>query len=261
MECCVDEKKFDIIYPATNGGEPIKTMDRDGKILFRFPDVVRVLAKDNENISYNTGVKSGFGGLLSKLSSVLKEKEKYIIPLSGKNEYGFDYEFYITEAGLYRIVTIDDSEASVRFQDWIFEDVLPSIRKYGIYPPPKEGASELSTMVALLQQNVSILAREIEKREELEKKVNVIENRVNLIEQSIDSSDMHVLVDVITARGSSLPIEQLWAWCEKIRLESGSDSQKCFSGERYKTKYPLFVIEQAINHVTTCVRLANAKHN
>ncbi|MDF2400809.1 MULTISPECIES: BRO family protein [Aeromonas] len=253
----MDEKNFDIIYPATNGGEPIKTMDRDGKILFRFPDVVRVLAKDNENISYSTGVKSGFGGLLSKLSSVLKEKEKYIIPLSEKNEYGFDYEFYITEAGLYRIVTIDDSEASVRFQDWIFEDVLPSIRKYGIYPPPKEGASELSTMVALLQQNVSILAREIEKREELEKKVNVIENRVNLIEQSIDSSDMHVLVDVITARGSSLPIEQLWAWCEKIRFESGADCQKCLSGDRFKTKYPLFVIEQAFEHVATCMRLVS----
>ncbi|TNJ18017.1 hypothetical protein CF113_05950 [Aeromonas veronii] len=257
MESCVDEKKFDIIYPATNGGEPIKTMDRDGKILFRFPDVVRVLAKDNENISYNTGVKSGFGGLLSKLSLVLKDKEKYIIPLSGKNEYGFDYEFYITEAGLYRIVTIDDSEASVRFQDWIFEDVLPSIRKYGIYPPPKEGASELSTMVALLQQNVSILAREIEKREELEKKVNVIENRVNLIEQSIDSSDMYLLSDVVVTRDIALPIEDLWAWCEKIRLETRAECQKCLSGDRFKTKYPLFVIEQAIEQVTTCMRLAS----
>jgi hypothetical protein len=112
-------------------------------------------------------------------------------------------------------------------------------------------------MVALLQQNVSILAREIEKREELEKKVNVIENRVNLIEQSIDSSDMYLLSDFIVARDIALPIEDLWAWCEKIRLETRADCQKCLSGDRFKTKYPLFVIEQAIEHVTTCMRLVS----
>ncbi|MBC8944273.1 BRO-N domain-containing protein [Xenorhabdus indica] len=156
------QTKHEIFYPGSHGEVPIRTIEQDGRILFCFLDVIRVLVKDNVNLDkYNKSSRTkrkGFSGLLSKLFSVLKEKDRVIITLDKRNEFEANFDFYVTEAGLYRIVTIDESEAALRFQDWVFEDVLPSIRKYGVYPPPKEGASELSTLVSLLQQNVNLLA-------------------------------------------------------------------------------------------------------
>ncbi|MBD2784201.1 hypothetical protein ID858_12745 [Xenorhabdus sp. DI] len=245
------EIKHKILYPSSYGEVFIRTIDQNGRILFCFPDVVRVLAKDN--INYNRqnntthGKKEGFNGLLSKLSSVLKEKDRIIIKLNEKNEFDAHFDFYITEAGLYRIVTVDESEAALRFQDWVFEDVLPSIRKYGVYPPPKEGASELSTLVSLLQQNVNLLAQEIEKREELELKVADIDSRVALIEYSSEEEYLYTINEYLTKNNHpELDQNNIWAWCEKIKLEGGFESKKCNSGIRLNTKYPEHVIERAV---------------
>ena len=39
----------------------------------------------------------------------------------------------ITEAGLYRLIFRSDKSEAKRFQDWVFKEVLPSIRKTGSY--------------------------------------------------------------------------------------------------------------------------------
>ena len=152
------EKKYDLMYPSANGEVEIQTLEKNGKVLFFFPDVVQVLSKDNAYFSTAKGKREGFSGLMSKLSTVLKDKHRVIIHRTSKNSLGLEYDFYLTEAGLYKLLTFDESSAAERFQDWVFEDVLPSIRQHGIYPPPKKGASEMSTMVALLQQNVTLFS-------------------------------------------------------------------------------------------------------
>lgn len=244
------EKKYHLLYPSTGGEVEIRTIDRNGKVLFCFPDVVQVLAKDNNYFTKTTGKREGFSGLLSKLSSVLKDKHRVIVPLSSVNEFGAAFDFYITEAGLYKLLTFDESEASERFQDWVFEDVLPSIRKYGIYPPPKEGASEMSTMVALLKQNVILLADEIDKRELLEQRVITIDDRVSAIENNIKDDDLVSISNFIENKQAIVSEPKLlWAWCQKIKLLSGADSQKPSDDDIFKYKYPLFVIEQAYEEV------------
>ncbi len=42
----------------------------------------------------------------------------------------------VTEGGLYRLVARSRKPSAARFQSWLFNDVLPSIRKHGCYPPP-----------------------------------------------------------------------------------------------------------------------------
>ncbi|EPR5513938.1 MULTISPECIES: BRO-N domain-containing protein [Vibrio] len=252
------EKKHQLLYPSSTGEVPIRTLDRNGKILFCFPDVVKVLAKDNQNYSNKVGEKIGFAGLLSKLSSVLKPKHQVIIPLSGTNEFGAEFDYFVTEAGLYKLLTFDDSPGAERFQDWVFEEVLPSIRKYKMYPPPKEGASEMSTMVALLKQNVALLAEEIEKRELLESKVQTIDERVTAIETEASNSDLVSISWVLNSKSLAVSDDQLyvlWCWCEKIKLQSGAESIKS-TACKSKYKYPQFVVEQAINEILSYDALA-----
>lgn len=239
-----------LLYPSATGDVQIRTINENGKVLFCFPDVVQVLSKDNVYFSTVIGKKQGFTGLLSKLSSVLKDKHRVIVPLSNKNELGVDYNFYITEAGLYKLLTFDESAASERFQDWVFEDVLPAIRQYGMYPPPKEGASEISTMVTLLQQNVIILAKEIEKREALERKVMTIDERVTAIESDIRDDEFISVMEFIRDNNvEETDHELFWGWCNKIELQSGADSKKSPCGDRLKSKYPIFVLQQALAEV------------
>jgi phage antirepressor YoqD-like protein len=44
---------------------------------------------------------------------------------------------YITECDLYRLITHSRLELAVKFEAWVFEDVLPSIRKHGAYITPQ----------------------------------------------------------------------------------------------------------------------------
>ena len=246
----MEEIKHQLLYPSATGEVEIRTIDRNGRVLFCFPDVVKVLSKDNRHFSNLNGKRESFQGLLSKSAKVLKDKDRILMPLEDNNEFGSKYDYFITEAGLYRIVTVDESEAALKFQDWVYEDVLPSIRKYGKYPAPKEGVSAMGTMVSLLQQNVNLLAQEIEKRELLEQKVYSIDERVSAIESESENSNLLTIQSVLQKIDQlDLGIENIWAWCEKIRLQSGADYQKCNSGDRLNTRYPMFVIDQAINEL------------
>jgi prophage antirepressor-like protein len=44
----------------------------------------------------------------------------------------------VYESGLYRLIFQSRKPEGKRFQKWVFDKVLPSIRKYGVYPPPQD---------------------------------------------------------------------------------------------------------------------------
>ena len=109
----------------------------------------------------------------------------------------------------------------------------------------------MGTMVALLKQNVALLAEEIEKREKLESKVETIDERVAAIESEASTNDLVSIAWFINSKGINVDEEQLytlWSWCEKIKLQSGAERIKS-TVCRSKYKYPLFVIEQATSEV------------
>ena len=44
---------------------------------------------------------------------------------------------YITEGNLYRLIIRSKLPAAERFEKWVFDEVLPTIRKYGVYATDK----------------------------------------------------------------------------------------------------------------------------
>jgi anti-repressor protein len=74
------------------------------------------------------------------------EKGSEVIPTPG----GGQLVWFVTEAGFYRVLgqrqtaRIKDGEVraqAARFQDWVFRDVLPAIRRTGAYQVPQQAAS------------------------------------------------------------------------------------------------------------------------
>ncbi len=45
---------------------------------------------------------------------------------------------FIPESDLYRLIAKSQLEGAVEFEKWVFEDVLPSIRKHGAYLAPNK---------------------------------------------------------------------------------------------------------------------------
>ncbi|MDO9106008.1 MAG: BRO family protein [Methylovulum sp.] len=234
-------------YSGFSGDLKIKTMHRDGEVLFSLPDVVQILAKENSAFN-EQGKTQGFKGLLKASMEALEEDEKYL----AHSDSG-DHDFFVTEPGLYRVVSRDLSPASKKFQRWIFHEVLPSIRRHGFYPPPSQsGESELKVLANLLQSNVSLLVKEIEKREALEKQVHEqfenYDNRINKLEKIIANEDGYMTIqNRLNDLDMNMRIELIWAWCEKIRFQ---ESYPCLkSSNRFETKYPISLIDQAIGNL------------
>ena len=44
---------------------------------------------------------------------------------------------YINEANLYKCIFQSRKPEAEKFQDWVYEEVLPSIRKHGVYATPQ----------------------------------------------------------------------------------------------------------------------------
>lgn len=64
--------------------------------------------------------------------------------LWGNDLLGRRQEFkVIPEGDMYRLVTHSKLESAERFESWVFDDVLPSIRKTGGYIPVKEEDSDV----------------------------------------------------------------------------------------------------------------------
>jgi prophage antirepressor-like protein len=58
-----------------------------------------------------------------------------VYTIAGKQAMLTVYEF-----GLYRLIFTSRRPEAKRFQRWVFNEVLPSLRKYGVYPPPETSA-------------------------------------------------------------------------------------------------------------------------
>lgn len=61
---------------------------------------------------------------------------------------------FITEGDMYRLVASSKLEAAVKFESWVFDEIIPSIRKHGMYATPQtvdEMLSDPDTMIKTLQ--------------------------------------------------------------------------------------------------------------
>jgi phage antirepressor YoqD-like protein len=101
-------------FPET--GQPVRTMLRNGEPWFVGGDVTAVL-----------GYGGGARNAITRLPDRMKGVEEINTP------GGVQKMTVISEPGVYRLVMRSNLPAAEYFQDWIAEDVVPSIRRTGGY--------------------------------------------------------------------------------------------------------------------------------
>ncbi|OWK34374.1 Bro-N domain-containing protein [Fimbriiglobus ruber] len=106
------------MLPLEFEGQQVRFVGTADKPEWVAADVCRVL-----------GIKN-----VSQALAVLQPDEKGVCStytLGGKQRLATVYE-----SGLYSLVANSRKEEAQRFRRWVFGEVVPSIRKHGVYPPP-----------------------------------------------------------------------------------------------------------------------------
>lgn len=132
-------------------GSNLRIIVEDGEPWFCGPDVCRALGYSNPADAIRKHAKS-------------KGIAKRDTPTNG----GIQPLAYLNEGNLYRLVMRSKLESAERFQDWVCEEVLPTIRKTGSYnaaPQVPKTLSEALRLAADLEDQKLALAAKIKEDE------------------------------------------------------------------------------------------------
>lgn len=233
---------FTICYEGECGENLIRTVTISGKLHVSLEDVMRTLSAENRRLeNIQTARMSTI--LAAVVKTLDRDEFENIIPEGSDRT-----EVFLAEPGLYRVLAQDTTKAGKRFQRWLFHEVIPSIREFNEYPPPaRKAGSELSILANKLQETVQLMVMEIERREELERRVDDVEHRVVAIESTRDLDKFCSVSERVDALGyNDVNLEEAWHWCEHLRSKKGGEKIDSATGRNIDSKYPIPLVDEAI---------------
>lgn len=194
-------------YDSASGKEEgIRSFTHEGKLYFSLYDVVRAIQHENRILDPDKNSKSIITLIKAHITHLLPKEIFIREDLPDNLDEPFQ-ESYVTKAGLLRVVLQDNSPACIKFQEWVLEDVLPTVLETGKYEHPNLKSTtvpsnedfDVETMLRLqLQETIERKKADAEMKKEitsLGSKVNTIEKVMNC-EQMIFVADHELVTDL-----------------------------------------------------------------
>lgn len=176
----------------------IQVVEEDGVVLFNATEVARALGYEKPNNAINQHCRCALKRGIPHPQNPAKTIEMNFIP----------------EPDLYRLICGSRLESAQRFERWVFENVLPTIRKHGAYMTPaklEEALLNPDTLIRLAQT----LKEEREKRAVLEAQAEVDRPKVQFAD-SVTASKTSILVGdlarLIRQNGVLIGQNRLFRW-------------------------------------------------
>ena len=163
-------------------GNEVEVFEFKGEVLFNPKHVAKCLDISDVN------------------SSIRNFNDKQVVKLTNSDVHDMHIrklnnagENFLKEAGVYKLIFKSHKEAAERFQDWVTDEVLPSIRKTGTYSTKDKYISEIDIAKAELSL-VEVTAKllNLNDSSKLALATNVYENHnipTNLLPQYTKSKD------------------------------------------------------------------------
>lgn len=153
----------------------IRTLDENGKVLFCASDVAKALGYAKPQNAIATHCKGA--------------QKRGILTNGGEQEMNF-----IPEGDVYRLITHSKLPGAEKFESWVFDDVLPTLRKTGSYMMPKM-TKELQAIFLLDNRTA-----------QLDQRVTALENNAVIDygqQRTLTSAvNRRVIVDTLGGKGS-----------------------------------------------------------
>lgn len=224
------------IFKKDDFGE-IRTIQNNGEVLFCGVDVAKAL---------------GYARPADAISAHCKGVCVLPTPSAG----GVQNTKFITEGDIYRLIAHSKLPGAERFESWVFDEVLPTIRKTGGYVSNED--SFIETYLPFADENTKNLFRltldTVRKQNELiGKQAKQIEEEKPLVEFANHVSDTTNLLDIgelsKLARKEHIDIgrTRLFNWLRDNNYLMNSSSHKNEPYQRYVTQGLFVVREYAYN--------------
>ncbi|CDG95822.1 conserved hypothetical protein [Xenorhabdus bovienii str. puntauvense] len=246
-----------ICYQGETGESDIRTIIISDILYISLRDILTTLNKENREINAHYATKSMIGIIRAQLEALDSDEYK-MINIEYNSTFEGEKEVFVTQPGLYRVMSSDRSAAGKRFQKWLFHEVIPSLTKHGVYPPPSSGkGSALAKMAEIVAQNSRMIADTIILQEKLAEdfylvkgKIDSMETRVEHLEfQTIyNDNEMQTLKERLSffdIRLNEKDFKETLAWCENITFLQGR--KKIYATDRDKTLFSIQTIDDAIS--------------
>lgn len=176
--------------------QELRTTTADGETLFCGKDVATILGYERPSNAINAHCKGAL-------------KRCPLETPGGTQEFTF-----ITEPDLYRLIIHSKLPTAEKFERWVFEDVLPTIRKTGMYATPEAARRFLQDPQALMY-TLQALQDEKNKTKALEQKVEQDEPKV-LFADAVATSKTSILIGdlakILKSNGINIGQNRLFAW-------------------------------------------------
>lgn len=169
----------------------IRTLNEDGKIMFCGKDVATALGyKDTKNALKQHARGVAFHHPITDSLGRTQEAR------------------FITEGDLYRLIASSKLESAQRFESWIFDEVLPSIRKHGGYMAGQENMSPEEMVLASIRFLESKVAEQQARIDEMRPK-EIFADAVTASENSIL---IGTLAKILAGKGVKIGPNRLFKW-------------------------------------------------
>lgn len=248
-----------ICYEGETGSSDIRTCQYEDILHVSLKDVLITLNKENRELDEKHISKSMAGIIKNQLSSL--DTDEYIMIPAINPTFTEEKEIFVTQPGLFRVLSSDKSKAGERFQKWLYHEVIPSLTKHGCYPPPLiPKGSALSQMAEILAQNSRALANAIVRQDKLETEVEDVKSKLGSIDDRLASIEVgdkdlkHIItvkerLEFLNITVSKSKEFEIVVWCENINFKYSEPRIACPSGERTRARYSVNIIDEAIELV------------
>ena len=169
---------------------------------------IRILVEDGEPLFCAADVCLALG--YGNPSAAIKKhtREEGITKRDTLTSKGIQSLIYIDEANLYRLVMRSKLESAERFQDWVYGEVLPAIRKTGRYAKPEIPPTYPEALIAY--------ANELKARMALENQIKEDAPKVELADNFLNSDgDFYIRV---VAKAIGIGAEKLFDWMRAHKM-------------------------------------------
>lgn len=118
------------IFASADFGS-IRTIEQDGRVLFCGRDIAAAL------------------GYANTKDALAKHCKGVAICYPLQTPGGIQEFRFITEGDVYRLITHSRLPAAEQFERWVFDEVLPAIRRTGSYTMPQQHAQQIAELQTL----------------------------------------------------------------------------------------------------------------
>nr|DAE79427.1 MAG TPA: hypothetical protein [Caudoviricetes sp.]DAT92161.1 MAG TPA: repressor domain protein [Caudoviricetes sp.] len=152
MEDMMDNKRCNALHVfKSKAFGQLRTIEEDGKILFCASDVAKAL---------------GYSNPRDAISRHCRGVVKRDAPTQG----GVQAIAFIPEGDVYRLITHSKLPGAEKFESWVFDDVLPSLRKDGYYslaPQENKPDTQNDAVLQVLMKNTEVLQAIVQQNQQI----------------------------------------------------------------------------------------------